>query len=195
MRVVTHADFAGNNPLTFPQRPRLALRRLRARKTRASCVTPPSYLEATARRFSDVWIPMMTSRDLPAKTHCFEETPIRPMIAVHGHLSETCFGRSDRRELPNTKAHRTGQPSERTGSLKAAAAAGGASVPGRCLSTVIIKPTQGLAGGRVAVFILGGFFGVQESGPGDETRIPPFRRREPLGPLDNDPVVRTNSPC
>jgi hypothetical protein len=26
----------------------------------------------------------------------FEETPIRPMIADHGHLSEGCFGRSDR---------------------------------------------------------------------------------------------------
>ncbi len=25
----------------------------------------------------------------------FEETPIGPMIAVHGHLSERCFGRSD----------------------------------------------------------------------------------------------------
>ncbi len=27
----------------------------------------------------------------------FEETPIRPRIAVHDHLSERCFGRSDRR--------------------------------------------------------------------------------------------------
>ena len=26
----------------------------------------------------------------------FEETPVRPMIADHGHLSERCFGRSDR---------------------------------------------------------------------------------------------------
>ena len=29
----------------------------------------------------------------------FAETPIGPMIAVHGHLSERCFGRSDRSAL------------------------------------------------------------------------------------------------
>jgi hypothetical protein len=36
----------------------------------------------------------------------FEETPIKPMIAVHGHVSERRFGRSDRREQRQSEAIR-----------------------------------------------------------------------------------------